>query len=68
MKDARFEGEAEQPPVVLLCDYCGGAIRHGCAYYRWDALAVCDGCAKRFAWAQFEVQAKRCTAIPENWI
>lgn len=68
MPSARFEGEAAQPPILLRCGYCGGAIRHGCAYYEADGLAVCDECAKRYAWARFLEQARRRTATPENWL
>ena len=68
MGDARFEGEADEPPVVLRCEYCGGGIRHGCGYFKADTLVLCDTCAKRYAWAQFLEQAERAYAVPEYWL
>lgn len=68
MLDARFAGEAAEPPVLLFCGYCGAGIRHGCGYYLHDALAVCDACASRYAWARFIEQAQRACALPENWL
>ncbi|MFA5676276.1 MAG: hypothetical protein WDA65_07090 [Christensenellales bacterium] len=64
----RFEGEAEQPPAVMFCGCCGGPIRHGCGYYVFEDLDICDICAKRFAWFTFLEQAERRTAMPENWL
>ena len=66
MRDARFEGEAAEPPAVMRCEYCGGTILEGCGYYSVDTIVVCDTCSKWYAWAQFLEEAERLYAMPEN--
>lgn len=67
-RQSRFEGEAEQPPVVMFCEYCGSPVRHGCGYYAFEDIDICDICAKRFAWLDFLEKAKRRYAMPDDWL
>jgi hypothetical protein len=68
MNDDRFMGEAAEPPVILRCDYCGSAIRQGCGYYVYEQKAICDACAKRFAWDEFLTLSQKRFAKPAHWI
>ena len=62
----RFAGEAADPPEWGCCDYCGDAIGLGGTLYVHEELNICDGCARRYAWALFEGQAARVCAAPDT--
>lgn len=68
MNDDRFKGEAPETPMLFRCDYCGSAIRHGCGYYHYEQKAICDGCARRFAWDEFLMLSERHIAKPAHWL
>lgn len=63
----RFWGEASEPPVWGCCDYCGGFIYMGGDYWTHEGLRVCEDCAQRYAFAVFEQQAARQTAVDGGW-
>lgn len=66
MRDDRFCGEANEPPVVKRCGYCGRFIRDGEDYYLHDGISVCDACVRRYAWALFMQTARRRVAHPDG--
>lgn len=66
MNEDRFSGEAAEPEAVCRCDYCGAAIRFGCAYYAYEGQDICEGCAGRFAWQEFLRLSGRRQAGPER--
>lgn len=68
MNDDRFNGEVLEPPMLCRCDDCGSAIRRGCGYYVYEQKAICDACARRFAWDEFLALSKRHTAKPTHWL
>lgn len=68
MNDDRFYGEAEESSVVGQCHYCGGSINQGCICYEYEGKCICDGCARRFAWHEFESLSKKNVAGPGHWL
>ena len=68
MNDDRFKGEALEPPVLFRCDYCGSAIRQACGYYVYEKKAICDECARCFAWEEFLSLSDRRIAKPVHWL
>ncbi len=68
MDDDRFHGEADEAPAVGQCHDCGGMIRQGCVCYVYDGKFICNECAERFAWHEFESLSKKCVAGPDYWL
>jgi hypothetical protein len=43
------------------CDYCGEVIYIGDTCYVHKGMRICKSCAKRYAWAVFEEEARIAT-------
>ena len=57
----RFNGEAETPPVAMKDAY-GKPIREGEDYYEADDMILSVDSARKMAWMEFELKAKKKTA------